>query len=511
MLAKVYACAMVGIDTQLVEVEVDVQMQGLPGWSMVGLLETAVKEARDRVSSAIRNSGYKLLNRRTIVNLSPGHVKKSGVHFDLAIAIGMLTAWDVCTPPKGRRLLLAGELSLTGQLLPIPGALLMSICARDHQLDGIILPQENVEEAQLVSDVRVYGISTLADAVALINHADPKPSPRPTRRPASKTSPLDFAEVRGQATIKRGLEIAAAGNHHVLMVGPPGSGKTMLAERLPSILPPLTPDEKLETMKMLSLHGLLRKGDAITDNRPFRAPHHSASYVGLIGGGNQTPRLGEISLAHNGVLFLDELGEFHRHVLEELRQPLESGMIRIVRSGLSLTYPARFMLVSAMNPCPCGYLGHPRRPCVCSVSQIHSYRRRISGPILDRIDLHLEVEPVSHHALMSDAKQESSSAIRDRIMIARERQRKRLGNSPSCNAHICSRDLKRFCTLTPSTSALLEQATEKLLLSARAVHRVLKVARTIADLEGSEAISAPHLAEALHFRPSEINGHPIEG
>src|SRR3989338_1651119 len=354
MLAQVYAAALVGIETQLVEVEVDVQMQGLPGWSMVGLLETAVKEARDRVLPALRNSGYKLLNRRTIVNLAPGNVKKSGAHFDLPIAIGMLTAWNICKPHPDKRYLLAGELSLTGELLPINGALLMAIAARAHQLTGIILPVQNEEEAKLVTSTEVVGFSTLTEVVQFLNGEFVPTKQMPPKKQKRTAPPLNFGEVRGQPIAKRALEIAAAGGHNILMVGTPGSGKTMLAERLPTILPPLTSEEKLETMKVLSLHGLLHD-TILSDERPFRAPHHSASYAGLIGGGGGIPKLGEISLAHNGVLFMDELAEFNRNVLGVLLQPLESGLVRLVRTGASLSYPARFLLVAAMNPCPRHY------------------------------------------------------------------------------------------------------------------------------------------------------------
>ena len=429
-------------------------------------------------------------------------MKKSGAHFDLPIAIGMLTAWNICKPHPDKRYLLAGELSLTGELLPINGALLMAIAARAHQLTGIILPVQNEEEAKLVTSTEVVGFSTLTEVVQFLNGEFVPTKQMPPKKQKRTAPPLNFGEVRGQPIAKRALEIAAAGGHNILMVGTPGSGKTMLAERLPTILPPLTSEEKLETMKVLSLHGLLHD-TILSDERPFRAPHHSASYAGLIGGGGGIPKLGEISLAHNGVLFMDELAEFNRNVLEVLRQPLESGLVRLVRTGASVTYPARFMLVAAMNPCPCGYYGHPKRACICNMHRIQHYRRKVSGPLIDRIDIHIEVEPVPHKDLMGDKPTETSEMIKQRVLAARKIQEARYDSRIGCNAQLHARDLKKFCPFKGNAESLLEKATEKMHLSARSTHRVLKIARTIADLESSDALGPPHIAEALQYRPTD--------
>jgi len=502
MLAKVLSGALIGIDAYPVEVEVDIA-QGLPQFSTVGLPEGAVKESKDRVKSAIKNSGYEFPTRRITINLAPADVRKDGAAFDLPMAVGLLLATGALKPARPGRFLLMGELSLDGQVRPVRGALPVAVAARRWDVAGLLLPVENAAEGAIVDALPVYAVRDLGEAVAFLSG---EKELEPFRVDAGELFARaachaeDFAEVRGQEHVKRALEVAAAGAHNLLMVGPPGSGKTMLARRLPTILPPLAFAESLETTKIHSVVGLLPRQDALVAARPFRSPHHTVSDAGLIGGGT-LPRPGEVSLAHNGVLFLDELPEFKKNVLEMLRQPLEDGQVTISRAVQSLTYPASFMLVAAMNPCPCGFLGDGQHPCSCSPLMVQRYRSRLSGPLLDRIDLHVEVPRVTHRDLADPRDGEPSAAVRARVDAARARQCERLAPfGLHANARMQSRHIRRFCTLDSAGQKLLEMVTDRLGLSARTYTRILKVARTIADLAGDEQIRQAHLAEAIQYR-----------
>ncbi|MBL0712943.1 MAG: YifB family Mg chelatase-like AAA ATPase [Desulfosarcina sp.] len=502
MLSKVLCSAVIGIDAYLVEVEVDIAA-GLPAFTTVGLPETAVKESRERVKAAIQNSGYRFPDDRITVNLAPAHIKKDGTGFDLPIAVGILAATHALDSAKLARHLILGELSLDGRVKPVAGSLPMALAARQAGYEGIIVPRDNCLEASVVRGINVYAAETLSQVVENFMNG-PMLAPVHTDTVSLFSDPghsaEDFIDVIGQEHAKRSLEVAAAGGHNVLMIGPPGSGKTMLARRLPSILPPLSFEEAIETTKIYSVVGRLMQNQALIVNRPYRNPHHTISDAGLIGGGH-IPRPGEVSLAHNGVLFLDELPEFKKHVLEVLRQPLEDRSVTIARAASPLSYPAAFMLVAAMNPCPCGYLGDPKHACRCAVQQIHRYRSKVSGPLMDRIDIHVEVPAVPFRELTASAQGENSVVIRKRVIDARAIQQTRFKRSRiHCNAQMSSRQIKTHCAVNKDSIALLESAIEKLGLSARAYNRILKIARTIADLANQAQICSNHIAEAIQYR-----------